>query len=684
MNSDDDDDSFSLSSEMLEECMMIKPRKRRKKKKDLWSSPSQIAQSEKEYREKALKKATEKERGGSRNVVNLARDETPPPGAEIFSTELITGMSVPDSEMLRNYLVISDSWKPRWNEPVQVPNSSCKIPKCSFKNCKKSKPPALPNRFEFTMPDAMIQFTPNDVPNAPLIPYDMDQEDEGWLEKYNQRRGKKKNPQLDNDCFERIMGVCERECYVKISHCIHARSALGLDVSDETCCCVCYSSEAPEDNEIVFCDGCDIAVHQVCYGIVTIPEGIWLCNRCSAGRTNAPCALCPDTDGAMKPTVDKGVWAHVNCSLWIPEVVFQCAERMEPIDIGLISRSRMSLTCFICKERVGACIQCCHHSCTKAFHVTCGFKFGLNLCLEESKNGGVIHVAKCDKHSVASTKNDMLRQQQKEELREQILADSAMDLFEVKFFQLFKSSQLLMPDVDRKTLNDIYEYWVKKRKTKGKPLMREYQHVFMRSQRFVDAEIFGTVSLQAHVKKNLERVRLLAEYIKKRELLKLELMKVMQNEFDIKCKLWEEHDMLNTAPTELTVNYTNTSIQPSVVSTCYEEELEEIGDSKASPIPRRKFISSPHVPPVDISPASFCKGVVWNQFTDVTSKFSPKADSVTSGPAEESMCYAPCLTSPRKGLHCIAKETSSPIMDPTDTSETMVKKSLRQRLNTKH
>ena len=47
--------------------------------------------------------------------------------------------------------------------------------------------------------------------------------------------------------------------------------------------------------------------------------------------------------------------------------------------ISVLQPSRWSLVCVLCKERMGACIQCSVKTCKTAYHVTCAFKHNLEM-----------------------------------------------------------------------------------------------------------------------------------------------------------------------------------------------------------------------------------------------------------------------------------------------------------------
>ncbi|CAH1395563.1 unnamed protein product [Nezara viridula] len=158
-------------------------------------------------------------------------------------------------------------------------------------------------------------------------------------------------------------------------------------------CCVCSDDRGWAENPLVYCDGqgCTVAVHQACYGIVTVPIGNWYCRKCESQERSVKvrCELCPNKEGALKPT-DNNAWAHVVCALYIPEVRFGNVTTMEPIILAQIPQERYNKTCYICEERsrsranVGACMQCNKAGCRQQFHVTCAQ--GLGLLCEEASN----------------------------------------------------------------------------------------------------------------------------------------------------------------------------------------------------------------------------------------------------------------------------------------------------------
>jgi len=160
--------------------------------------------------------------------------------------------------------------------------------------------------------------------------YDLDDCDVAWLRILNGERAAMGFEPVREDQLERVIEELEIRCYEKVESIVKTEESLGIEYDENVICDVCRSPDSEESNEMVFCDSCNICVHQACYGITTIPSGSWLCRTCALGQ-RPECVLCPNKSGAMKCTRSGHKWAHVSCALWIPEVSIGCVEKMEPI-----------------------------------------------------------------------------------------------------------------------------------------------------------------------------------------------------------------------------------------------------------------------------------------------------------------------------------------------------------------
>lgn len=130
------------------------------------------------------------------------------------------------------------------------------------------------------------------------VEYDMDEQDDMWLETYNAERKRAGLEPITKEVFEITITKIEKEWHAlekripkpnpKPPQTHRPRSSSAAAVNGEPSageeqdshCVICDDGDCENTNAIVFCDGCDLAVHQECYGVPFIPEGQWLCRKC--------------------------------------------------------------------------------------------------------------------------------------------------------------------------------------------------------------------------------------------------------------------------------------------------------------------------------------------------------------------------------------------------------------------
>ncbi|EAU90763.2 bromodomain and PHD finger-containing protein 3 [Coprinopsis cinerea okayama7 len=284
---------------------------------------------------------------------------------------------------------------------------------------------------DFTRPDYYIRhIEPLEIDLARQVEYDMDEQDLEWLEAINNERKKEQMDKISYETFEIIMDRLEKEWFDLTKNL--PKHDLAMPSEDSTCA-ICDDSEGENTNAIVFCDGCNLAVHQDCYGVPYIPEGQWLCRKCTVSPENpVQCILCPNEGGAFKQTVT-GDWVHLLCAIWVPETRVANEVFMEPITGGeQISKQRWKLKCSLCEQRGGACIQCAKPSCFVAFHTTCARQEKLLLPMKSTPGAEPATLqAYCERH--------LPREQQ--EIRTAALAAEAQKNAQLSSTQISKTAR---------------------------------------------------------------------------------------------------------------------------------------------------------------------------------------------------------------------------------------------------
>ncbi|KAJ3403655.1 nuA3 HAT complex component nto1, partial [Chytridiales sp. JEL 0842] len=252
----------------------------------------------------------------------------------------------------------------------------------------------------FKKPDShFVRYVePTESELAERIEYDMDKQDESWLRMANHARRDMGEPEVSEIVFELIIDRLEKEWFNLVKDFpkpAKDEQLMGEDVN----CAICDDGECENSNAIVFCDGCNLAVHQDCYGVPYIPEGQWLCRKCMLSSENqVNCTFCPNEGGAYKQT-NSNRWAHILCAQWIPEAQFANLVYMEPIVVDDIPDSRYKLQCYICRRKKGACIQCSSKNCYAAYHVTCAKNAKIYMKMKTGQGEDIVMRSFCDKHT---------------------------------------------------------------------------------------------------------------------------------------------------------------------------------------------------------------------------------------------------------------------------------------------
>lgn len=246
-------------------------------------------------------------------------------------------------------------------------------------------------------------------------------------------------------------------------------------------CAICSQME-PMGDEHITCRDCRLTVHRSCYGVQDLPNAAkWICEMCANDRspltsTSYSCVLCPvrhteielmempkkshrkkselekEKERREREIIDESLktyrqrqassgrpiapreplkrtngnnWAHVMCSVWVPEVKFSSPRDLELAEgFGSIPLERFQTPCKLCKSTEGAVVMCHNSQCNVQFHVGCafqaGYRFGIDVVPVKSsrrdhvstiklgeENGTATAAIWCPNHTIPTIVHEM-------------------------------------------------------------------------------------------------------------------------------------------------------------------------------------------------------------------------------------------------------------------------------------
>ncbi|XP_065359054.1 PHD finger protein rhinoceros [Calliphora vicina] len=664
------------------------------------------------------------------SIYNRSSTEAP---AELYRKDLISAMKLPDSEQLANYeyLVVNDQWKQEWERGVQVPVNPDSLPEPYVEVLTE---PIVPPAHDFKLPKNRFLRITKDENYSPELhcltnvvalaenscAYDIDRVDSSWLHLYNTDRKQYGAFSISETQFERVIEELEIRCWEQIQVILKNEEGLGIEYDENVICDVCRSPDSEEANEMVFCDNCNICVHQACYGITAIPSGQWLCRTCSMG-IKPDCVLCPNKGGAMKSTKSGKHWAHVSCALWIPEVSIGCVDRMEPITkISSIPTSRWALLCVLCRGRDGACIQCSVKTCKTAYHVTCAFQHGLEMraIIEEGNaEDGVKLRSYCHKHSVSKGKKEAInkgvsstscknrltagigsgtedddcrrRKSRKSDMtseeRNQVRARRLQEV-ESEFDKHvnIKDISCHLFDVDDDAVEAIYNYWKLKRKSRNNraliPPKSEDVEMIARKQEQQDLE---NHKLVVHLRQDLERVRNLCYMVSRREKLSRSLFKLREQVFYKQISvLTDANTQSSDANEKSDEQFKNAVIYANDGPTLYDHFYSSCDKNTPTQYQSLEFILEKLLGSAKSGPKAGTKASRASTSTSKRATTKTSTNSASTSANSTSYSAGKASTSPNKKVNnggVISSKASALISSPTENVEKQSAKKITNR-----
>ncbi|UYV80490.1 JADE2 [Cordylochernes scorpioides] len=466
---------------------------------------------------------------------------------ELYRKDLISAMKLPDTEVLEpdTYFEMMDPWKKEWESPVQVPVNPSALPLARITETRKLQ------NWKFRLPKKYLRLEKNKHFNPDLdivaaaaeianqvCPYDLDLVDLNWLEIFNEKREEMGMPILYGDTMEQLMYDFECQAEEHLKKARKTEEVMRLAYDENVACDICRKTYTEEGNEIVFCEYCNISVHQYCYGLSKLPQGSWLCHTCVLG-IRPSCVLCPNLGGAMKNIEDQHKWVHVSCALWVPEVEISRLNCISSIiKIDQIPESRWALSCYICHIREGACIQCSVKSCKMAYHVTCAYneKLTMNYSLgQDEENSETFFESYCSKHC-RSNKDD-LRSMTAQEEKEKRVKELKANFFKYVNLSDTKDSVKMTQEDNEILIKQVFIYWLLKRKSRYNNPLFQFESEESLLNQVKEDNINVRKNTYKSLRSSLEKARNLAYMVVQREKKKKAFIKAKSEIFEKQCEV---------------------------------------------------------------------------------------------------------------------------------------------------